>query len=206
MPLIIYQSNFNDTGRLLIWKATETLEDLESRYVFSENQRSEYDAIPLEKRRQEWILVRILLQIALEGVELKFAENGKPLLTETHHISISHSGELAGILIAVHNVGIDIQGVDEKIEKIAPKFCNSDELARARWEPNSLEYLTIIWSAKEAVFKFFGEEVHFSKEMATRPFTTAQEIIELDYQGKHGSRTFQLQHLYITGYHVVLTV
>lgn len=206
MPLIIYQSNFNDSGRLLIWKATETLAELEARFVFSEIQKKEYKSIPLEKRRQEWLLVRILLQIALEGVELKFALNGKPLLTETHHISISHSGDLAGILVADHNVGLDIQGVDEKIERISQKFCHSDELARARWENNSLEYLTIIWSAKEAVFKFFGEEIHFAKEMVTRPFNTTQEIVELDYQGKHGARTFQLQHLYITGYHVVMTV
>jgi phosphopantetheinyl transferase len=206
MPLIIYQSNFNDTGRLLIWKATETLAELEARFSFTEEQRKEYDAIHLEKRKEEWLLVRILLHIALEGVELKFAPNGKPILTETHHISVSHCGELVGILVADHNVGIDIQGVDEKIERISQKFCHSDELARARWDNNSLEYLTIIWSAKEAVFKYFGEEVHFAKEMVTRPFNTTQEVIELDYQGKYGAQTFQLQHLYITGYHVVMTI
>jgi phosphopantetheinyl transferase len=206
MPLIIYQSNFNDTGRLLIWKASETLEELESRFVFSEHQRMEYEAIPLAKRKQEWLLARILLQIALEGAELRFAPNGKPLLTETHHISISHSGDLAGILVADHNIGLDIQGVDEKLEKIAKKYCHQDELARAGWDANPLEYLTIIWSAKEAVFKFFGEEVHFAKEMVTRPFTTSQEMIELDYQGKHGARTFQLQHFYLTGYHIVFTL
>ena len=206
MPLIIYQSNFNDTGRLLIWKATETLGELESRVVFSEAQKKEYESIVLEKRRQEWVLTRILLEIALEGAELSFAPSGKPLLTETHHISVSHSGDLAGILVADHNVGLDIQGVDEKLEKISKKYCHQDELARAGWDNNPLDYLTIVWSAKEAVFKFFGENVHFAKEMVTRPFTTAQEVIELDYQGAHGARTFQLQHLYITGYHVIMTI
>lgn len=206
MPLLIYQNNQSNSGRLLVWKVTESLAELEGRVSLSPELRLVYDAIVLEKRKQEWLMNRILLQIAVGDVVLKSRANGKPFIEGPTFISISHSGELAGLYVCDHECGLDIQGVDEKLERIKKKYCHPDELMRAGWSADELSYLTIIWSAKEAVFKYFGEEVIFAEDMVTRPFVIDQSLIQLDYQGRHGARRFELEHVYLHGYHIVYTL
>lgn len=206
MPLLIYQNNHTNSGRLLIWKVTESLAELEARYALKGEEKSAYEAIVLEKRKKEWLMSRILLQIAVGAVALKSRANGKPYLEGQTYISISHSGELAGLYVCDHECGLDIQGTDEKLERIKRKYCHQDELMRAGWSSDELSYLTIIWSAKEAVFKYFGEEVIFAEDMVTRPFSVDQTLLQLDYQGKHGSQRFELEHVYLHGYHIVYTL
>ena len=206
MPLLIYQSNQNNTGRLLVWKASESLEELEVLYKVRSEQWESYKKIKLEKRRREWLIARILLDIVAPDSELYFAPNGKPMLKDGRWISISHCGELAGLVICEHPVGLDIQGTDEKLEKIAGKFCNPKELQKIKGEKYYLEYLTIIWSVKEAVFKFFGENVQFNEDIIVHPFHYHQEELKADYRGVHGRMTFELQHVQLRGYHIVMTV
>lgn len=206
MPLLIYQNNHTNSGRLLIWKVTESLTELETRYTMRSDEAAAYQAISLEKRKKEWLMSRILLQIAVGDVELKSRANGKPYVEGPVHISISHSGELAGLYVCDHECGLDIQGVDEKLERIKKKYCHPDELMRAGWSTDELAFLTIIWSAKEAVFKYFGEEVIFAEDMVTRPFSVDQPLLQLDYQGRHGAMRFELEHVYLHGYHIVYTL
>jgi phosphopantetheinyl transferase len=206
MPLLIYQSNHNNTGRLLVWKASESLEELEGLCKMSTDERQDYKKIKLEKRKREWLIARILLQIVSPTAQLYFAPTGKPMLSDGRWISISHCGELAGLVICEHPVGLDIQGTDEKLEKIAGKFCNPKELDKIKGEKYYLEYLTIIWSVKEAVFKFFGENVQFNEDIIVRPFHYHQEELKADYRGPHGRMTFELQHVQLRGYHIVMTV
>lgn len=206
MPLLIYQSNSNNTGRLLVWKAYESTPELEAMVRFTPELKGQYEKQLLEKRRREWLVTRILLQLVAPDHQLKFAATGKPYLEGNLHISISHCGELAGLLIAEHNVGLDIQGVDEKLEKISKKFCNEKELKTVSSVSQPLEFLTVIWSAKEAIFKYFGEQVHFAKDIQVRPFQPLQEIIKAEYTGIHGKQVFELQHVSLRGYHIVMTL
>jgi 4'-phosphopantetheinyl transferase len=206
MPLLIYQSNHNNTGRLLVWKAKETLEELSLLYRMSTEEEQDFKKIKLEKRKREWLVARILLKIVAPTAELYFAPTGKPMLRDGRWISISHCGELAGLVICEHPVGLDIQGTDEKLEKIAGKFCNTRELEKIKGEKYYLEYLTIIWSVKEAVFKFFGEHVQFNEDIIVHPFHYHQEELKADYRGVHGRMTFELQHVQLRGYHIVMTV
>ncbi len=206
MPLLIYQSNSSNTGRLLVWKAYESIPELEAMVKFSSELDKQYRSLHLEKRKREWLVTRILLQLVAPDMQLKFAPSGKPYLEGNLHISISHCGELAGLLIAEHNVGLDIQGVDEKLEKISKKFCNEKELKVVASERQPLELLTVIWSAKEAIFKYFGEQVHFAKDIRVRPFHLVQGIIKAEYSGVHGKQTFVLEHVSLRGYHIVMTL
>lgn len=206
MPLLIYQSNITNTGRLLVWKTTENLGELEAMVKWNDELAGQYEMVKLEKRKREWLTARILLQLLLPGAELLFASTGKPYLNGNRFISISHCGDLAGIVVADHEVGLDIQGTDEKLEKIASRFCHPKELDRAMEQRDYLEYITILWSAKEAVFKYFGEQVTFNEDMIIRPFALTQEELICDYSGVHGERLFHLQHIQLRGYHIVMTV
>lgn len=206
MPLVIYQSNFINSARLLVWKASESTEDLHGMLKWNEEMVLDYASVKLEKRKREWLSSRILLQLAIPQAKLYFEPTGKPMLEGRVHISISHCGDLAGVVVSETAVGLDIQGVDEKLEKIAARFCNPKELTRAMDQRDYLEYITTIWSAKEAIFKYFGERVTFNEDMIVRPFQLNQEELFCDYKGVHGEFVFTLQHVQLKGFHIVMTV
>lgn len=69
------------------------------------------------------------------------------------HISISHTkGYAALILSDAEEVGIDIEYLSDRVERIAPRFIRYDEHAET-----TLQKL-LLWSAKETVYKLFSED------------------------------------------------
>ncbi len=127
-------------------------------------------------------------------------EFGKPML-RTQHIGISHSHEQLIVGINHENFGVDIQRVDEKIHRLASKFTNISERNFADNE----EMLTLIWSAKESVFKFFGHAVDFSQEMTVSPFQLSDSSFVVQYSGKlHKIEYFRVSFVQINGAYLTL--
>ena len=86
----------------------------------------------------------------------------KPVLPENvFHFSISHCGDYAAAIISDNKlVGIDVELVTPKIEKIKEKFLNPEELEllqKNEFSENNIELITLLWSAKEAMFKWYGK-------------------------------------------------
>lgn len=206
MPLIVYQREVSGTATLAVWKASESTAELERRAAPTGADLEAYQSIRLEKRRREWLTVRILLRLIAHKRHLAFLGNGKPVLFPSGYVSISHSGDLAGVVIAPHPVGLDIQGIDERIGRIASKFCNEQEFGFLPQGPLRLEHLTVIWSAKEAVFKYFGERVDFSDDIKVAPFYYRQGELKASYEGVHGRQDFVLTNVPFQGYHMVVAV
>lgn len=151
--------------------------------------------VHLEKRKREWLVTRLLLHRLIGSeAELLFRKNGQPFLSNGRAISISHSESLAGIVTGEKSVGIDIQAPDEKIYRIRKRFCQPGELEDAFNSFNELEYLTAIWCAKEAVFKCFGERVHFSEDIRILPFKMGDKTVIAEYNGIHGRSSFLLRN------------
>jgi 4'-phosphopantetheinyl transferase len=70
-------------------------------------------------------------------------------------------------------VGIDIEQVNEKVERIARKFMRKEELAFIEDE-HRIPQLYVCWCAKEAVYKCFGQkEVSFVNHILLDKFTFA---------------------------------
>ena len=103
--------------------------------------------------------------------------HGKPFLhNSTQHVSISHSHELAAAIIADEVVGIDIQKVVEKIERIAERFLNAEELNFISPSLYRLEQLHVCWCAKEALYKAYGKrELDFCCHLLLDPFVYQPE-------------------------------
>jgi len=157
-----------------------------------------------EKRKREWLVLKMLLMEArIESV--LYHENGKPYLNDGRYISISHGESLAGILVSDNNVGLDIQKPDEKLKHIKHKFCNEVEMKWCIEDKDELEKLAILWTSKEAVFKYFGEQVHFALDITVDSFSLEQAEIFASYKGVHGKRKFPLHHGQIADYHYVFT-
>lgn len=171
----------------------------------TEDEMLKLESIKLEKRKREWLSIKILVNLFADGNALSFQSNGKPVLTNGLHISISHSGDLAGLIVSDESVGLDIQGVEERIQNIERKFTNERERLYLPNDSTRIEFLTIIWSIKEAVFKFFGEQVDFSEDIYVKPFLPHQASLFALYEGAHGAYEFELSNIQNAGYSIIFT-
>lgn len=100
---------------------------------------------------------------------MEIADTRKPYLTnEEYHFSISHCGDYAAVIVSKdHRVGIDIELVSEKINRIKHKFLSDDEYdsmqkgqtsnGNQQLGNQSINQLTLLWSCKEAIFKWYGK-------------------------------------------------
>jgi phosphopantetheinyl transferase len=165
MP-IFFQHQINDTTRLGIWKIEETEE------FFKANVPQHRDVTHPHKRLQH-LAGRFLLQYLFPDFPyelIRIADTRKPYLPgEQYHFSISHCGDYAAAIVSKNaRVGVDIEIPVEKVLRVRHKFMSDDEIGQ--FGEDNIERLTICWSAKEAVFKWFGyggidfrEHIHLSQ-------------------------------------------
>ena len=113
------------------------------------------------KRRIELLSVRALLKAV--GINQTIHYNDcKPYL-DNGYISISHSADIAAIIYNPdHSVGIDVEKVSPRIQRIATRAFSEEEIAAANGD---LEKLTILWNCKECVFKLANDESIDFREM-----------------------------------------
>lgn len=112
--------------------------------------------------------------------QIQISATNKPYLPgNACFFSISHCKNFAAAAISTHqNVGVDVELISPKVALIQHKFCNA---AETRWlnsltPEQKLRALTLIWSAKEALFKWWGYgEVDFSDHLHTLPFELNQQ-------------------------------
>lgn len=125
-------------------------------------------------RQAQWLAGRVLVQhlLAEAGaplVPLRNDETGRPFLTGPGPqlaVSLSHSGEWVAALLAAPGtaLGIDVEVVRDKAQRIARKFLNVAELAaleKIKLEHtfdtiSDLERYSLLWSAKETLYKLAG--------------------------------------------------
>jgi phosphopantetheinyl transferase len=150
MPLF-YQHNINQT-KLAVWIITEP----EGFFLEKVHLRRE---INHPHKRLQHLAGRYLLQLLNPGFPLhliEIADSNKPLLmNEEFHFSISHCGDFAAAIVSENNVvGIDVELIQAKIEFIKHKFLSEAE-QRLLPAPDA-QMLTLLWSSKEAVYKWYG--------------------------------------------------
>lgn len=172
MPLIL-KKNLRPEGVWGLWDITEPESYFMDRLDLSVFEKADLDQIK-GHRRLEWLAARYLLHLLsrreIRGEVLK-DEFGKPFLSGADwEISLSHSNNLAGVCASPNPVGIDVQKIVLKIERIAHKYLNLYEVAAIRYR-NRLEYLHLYWGAKEAMYKAYGRKsIDFKRDMKVEPF------------------------------------
>jgi 4'-phosphopantetheinyl transferase len=87
---------------------------------------------------------------------------------------MSHSFDYAAVMIGKSPVGIDIELVKGKVERIADKFMRPEEMAFITTDEHRIQQLYVCWCAKEAVYKCHGQkEVSFADNIILAPFQFA---------------------------------
>ena len=156
MPLF-YQQNINATTKMAIWAIEEPLAFFESK-LQGRVEASKNIMHPV--KRTQHLAARLLLQEMQPEVDvnsIEYAANGKPyLVNESVHFSVSHCNGFAACVISEEGpVGIDIELIQDRIKKVAPKFLHNSELEKINTlnEEAQLKEMSFVWAAKEAMYK-----------------------------------------------------
>ena len=141
-----------------LWQITETEAELRKRTLFSEADEVYLKTLTNPARRLQTLSCRALLQQLLHMYNVPYkgitkdVETGKPYLIDCGwHVSFSHSRAISSAIIHKNApVGIDIELLQEKLQRIQTKFLSVEEMA---WADNKVDRLGMLWSAKEAIYK-----------------------------------------------------
>ena len=119
--------------------------------------------------KEQFLAVRKILHLENPSYKIRYDESGKPLINSDLNISISHSNLMAGIVFSGFNqTGIDIEEKETKIINIQNKFLNESEKLKDGYQ-SDLNYLTMIWTAKESIYKAIGiKGVSFSDDITIK--------------------------------------
>lgn len=135
--------------------------------VLSERENAFFQTLKLPKRKTEWLggrlalkrLVGTQVRLPMQSIELlPQAENGKPQLLLAGEcgqlpFSITHSHGFAVAAIApdARYIGIDLEKIAPRINAWKQDFFHPSELTE-----HSDEFLTKLWTQKEALVKLLG--------------------------------------------------
>jgi 4'-phosphopantetheinyl transferase EntD len=171
MP-IFYQQDIDESTKLAIWKIEEDESFFLSKVPLQNN-------ISHGHKRLQHLAGRYLLQFLFPGFPvnlIKVADTLKPFLEdEAYHFSISHCGNFAAAIVSKNcRVGVDIEIPDAKLSRVSRKFLHESELEKLEKLPllfqrngkdlhgkyesyaSQLRSLALLWSCKEAVFKWWS--------------------------------------------------
>jgi len=158
---MVYQQNINPYTRLGVWHIAE----LESFFT---------QEVPLQRnithphKRLQHLAGRFLLKELYPNFPyelIRIADTRKPFLeNEAYHFSISHCGDYAAVIVSSRNrVGVDVELISNKVEKVQHKFLSvaEQEMISTLVQGNSFDHhtklLTLSWGIKESLFKWYGD-------------------------------------------------
>ena len=159
-----------------LWRLTETTAELLPQLPYPTVYQALYPAGRDPTRAAQWAAGRLLVHALLPELTAAPATlandaNGRPYLPALPHyaVSLSHSGEwVAGIVAAQGRVGIDVELIRGKAQKLAPRFLSEAERADAG--DDAAKY-SLYWSAKETLYKLHSRRgLVFKEQLLLDPF------------------------------------
>jgi len=150
----------SEQTKVMIWKIDESFEVLSKEVTLTQNSQARVDNMKSDLHRRGFMSVRHLLAVAnYKDEDLYYDSLGKPHLKDGTYISITHSFNFSGVIISKErHVGIDIEKQRDKIVKIARKFTPIREYRTMANHEGLVRKLTIVWGAKESLFKIYEQE------------------------------------------------
>lgn len=185
MPLV-YQQNINESTKMAVWHIAEP----EDFFTAS---------VPVQREIRHWhkrlqhLAGRLLLkemhpEFPVELIQV--ADTRKPFLAdEPFHFSISHCGDYAAAIVSrTYRVGVDLESLNTKIEQIAYKFTSETEIQKMQRSESAIQNLTLCWSIKESVFKWWGRgQVDFRMDilLLSATGTPEQGTVHCLFKGRY---------------------
>ncbi|MCS6967969.1 MAG: 4'-phosphopantetheinyl transferase superfamily protein [Cytophagales bacterium] len=158
MPLVkkVFIENYAVWG---IWQIDENIDQL---HEFLATLGVSYSCLHIQavEKRKESLAARALAHVLARDIQLN---TGKIVLDRwgspcwecaTAALSLSHTRGFAAAFIhcSATSCGIDIERPTPRLLKVATRVFSPQELA---WADNRIEQLTVLWCAKEALYKWY---------------------------------------------------
>ena len=161
----------DDQTQILIWYIEEPLEQLKKDLKLSKADEFRFHKRKILSHQKEFLASRrLLLEAGISPNFLNHDPKGIPCLESGQQLSISHTKKLAGIALCTKPIGFDIEVFQPKIRRIATRFLHADETFALKGD-HVIEKLTLIWTAKEALYKAINQKgIIFSKQLLVTPF------------------------------------
>ena len=175
MPL--YQDFSDIKAKLLLWKYSEG--EIFDEKILLEPENIDRITEYHPKKLLETLMVRKILKDELPQYKILY-ENRKPFLVPyDFEISITNSFPYAALAISKNKIGIDVERFNPKMLKLKDKFVYPEERTFIP-ESEEIEYLTIIWSVKESLYK-----LHHSKHWSLKKH---YEVLPFSRENLHSVR------------------
>ncbi len=140
----------------------------------------DYKDLP-EKRRVEKLSIQLMIN-RLYGKTITIGKrpSGRPFLSGSNlEISISHTTGVYALSLSLQRHGIDVEQYSEKAHRSARMFTSKEEISpfkelQTGGEEPLANLYTMIWSGKEALFKYVDQEgLSFREHMNLRPIASS---------------------------------
>lgn len=177
----IFNSKIVSSGFLILWKLDEDMSWFKEQLYLTPELWDEFESLSNEGIQHRWLASRFVLQQVSQQYPLKLIKelSGKPLLLESENqISLSHCEGYVAAIHAEVPVGIDVERVSHRIQKIKNYFMRDEELDLLGEEN---EPLILAWSAKESIYKWFGEKhLGYKSQLCIRTIDFVGQVMEIE--------------------------
>jgi phosphopantetheinyl transferase len=177
----IFSTNLNPSGNLLLWRAEEESVWFKEQLIVVPELWEEYESLSNEAIRHRWLASRYAVQQVSQQFPLKLIKelSGKPILPESeNHISLSHCEGYVATIHAEVPVGIDVERISHRVQKIKNYFLRDEELVLLGEEN---EALILAWSAKESIFKWYGKRsLGYKSQLCIRSIDFEDQVMEME--------------------------
>ena len=186
----------DDQTRILIWHIEEPLQQLKKDLKLAKADEIRFKKLKTLSHQKEFLASRrLILEAGIPPEQLSHDLDGIPRLESGQQLSITHTKNLAGIALGTKPLGIDIEVFRPKIRRIATRFLHDNERFVLKGD-RVIEKLTLIWTAKEALYKAINQKgINFSEQLLVTPFKWGDKkgSAKVFFQGK--SQDFSLNFI-----------
>ena len=181
----IFSTNLHPSGNLLLWQSNEESDWFKEQLDLVPGLWVEYESLMNEVIKHRWLASRYAVQQVTQQSPLDVVkdQSGRPFLgVERKPLSLSHC---EGFVAAIHAdvwVGIDVERISSRVQKIKNYFMRDEELDMIGEEN---EALILAWSAKESIYKWLGEKhLGYKSQLCIRSIDFMDQAIEIEINTK----------------------
>ena len=181
----IFSTILHPSGNLLLWQAEEESDWFMEHLDLVPGLWEEYESLVNDSIRHRWLASRFAVQQVSQQTPLELIKDpsGRPFLgVERKPLSLSHC---EGFVAAIHSdvsVGIDVERISSRVQKIKNYFMRDEELDLLGEEN---EALILAWSAKESIYKWLGEKhLGYKSQLCIRSIDFMGQAMEIEIKTK----------------------
>lgn len=193
----------NPSIKAYLWQVTESESELSEGISLTSHCQSRMDGMKSELHRRAFLSIRHLMaEAGYVDTDLFYDDSGKPHLKDGNKISITHSNHFTGIIVSSDvEVGIDIEMQREKILRIAHKFTPIEEYSTIANRDALIRKLTIVWGAKEALYKIYAEPgLSFMHHIDVKDFSFEDDCTTAGILYKGDESFYEIEFLEFEGF------